>query len=169
MAIEVKFLPAEIPPYLRARHGSLRALTPDEEDVLYVYGEQLRSYIVDAWPVDTGTSQDAFSFYTVADPGSGYGVVIENPMYYAEYVHRSGTAPEPPLFETLFPEAWRAVKPLLLAALFTAIDATEALRPVKEAAKVARGASVRGARAETSRELSRNPITALLKRLNPLL
>lgn len=163
MSIEAKFFPAEIPPYLAA-HGGVRALTPDEEGVLYLYGEELRSYIVQAWPVDTGTSQDAFSFYTSADPAQGFGIVVENPMFYAEYVHRAGTAPEPPLWRTLLPEAWATVKGPMLKALFAEIDATEAQRALLASRK---GAS----RREVSRQLSRraDPFEALRRRIAGLL
>jgi hypothetical protein len=170
VALEVKFFPAEIAPYLAA-HGGSRALTPDEEGVLYLYGEQLLDLIVTQWPVDTGTSQDAFSFYTSADPGQGFGIVVENPMYYAQYVHRAGTPAEPPLWRTLFPQVWATIKPQLLKALFAEIDKTEAARAALEATKRARGTSPRRSRSETSRELSRGatPLDALLRRLNPLL
>lgn len=169
MALEVRFFPSEIPPYLAA-HGGLRALTPDEEGVLYLFGEELLRYIVEAWPVDTGTSQDAFSFYTSADPGQGFGIVVENPMFYVQYVHRAGEDPDSPLWRTLFPEAWASVKPGLLKALFAEIDKTEAERAARENAKTAKGTSARRARSEASRELSReaSPFDALLKRLNPL-
>lgn len=169
MALEVKFFPSEIPPYLAA-HGGLRALTPDEEGVLYLFGEELVRYIVTAWPVDTGTSQDAFSFYTSGDPGQGFGIVVENPMFYAQYVHLKGADPDAPLWRTLFPEAWAAIKPGLLRALFAEIDATESARVASEAAKVAKGSGARRARSETSRELSRtsSPFAELIKRLNPL-
>lgn len=169
MALEVKFFPSEIPPYLAA-HGGLRALTPDEEGVLYLFGEELVRYIVTAWPVDTGTSQDAFSFYTSGDPGQGFGIVVENPMFYAQYVHLKGEDPDAPLWRTLFPEAWASVKPALLKSLFAEIDATEAEQARRESAKVAKGASARRARNESSRELSResSPFAALLSRLNPL-
>jgi hypothetical protein len=170
MALEVKFFPSEIPPYLAA-HGGSRALTPDEESVLYVFGEELVRYIVTAWPVDTGTSQDAFSFYVSADPAQGFGIVVENPMFYVQYVHRAGEDPESPLWRSLFPEAWAAIKPNMLRALFAEIDATEAARVATEAAKLAKGESARRARSETSRELSRtaSPFAELFKRLNPLL
>lgn len=169
MALEVKFFPSEIPPYLE-RRGGLRALTPDEEGVLYAYGEDLLRYIVEAWPVDTGTSQDAFSFYTAGDPGQGFGIVVENPMFYAQYVHMAGEDPDSPLWRSLFPEAWASVKPGLLRDLFAEIDATEAERARVETAKLAKGTSARRARAEASRELSRRatPLEALLQRLNPL-
>ena len=153
MALEVRFYPTEIAAFLGA-HGGLRALTPGEESVLYEYGEELLRGIVSAWPVDTGTSQDAFSFYTSGDPGEGFGIVVENPMYYAEYVHLAGTMPEPPLWRTLFPAVWAPIKPRLLADLFAAIRATEHARAQREAAKLAAGVSVPSARRSTSRELS---------------
>lgn len=153
MALEVKFYPSEIPPFLAA-HGGLRALVPDEEAILYGYGEELLRGIVTAWPVDTGTSQDAFSFYTSADPGEGFGIVVENPMYYAEYVHLKGADPDVGLWKSLFPDVWRSIKPRLLADLFAAIRATEHARATLEAAKLAKGATPVGARRAASRELS---------------
>lgn len=166
MALEVKFYPTEIAPYLVA-HGGLRALVPDEEAIVYGYGEELLRGIVSSWPVDTGTSQDAFSFYTSGDPGEGFGIVVENPMYYAEYVHLAGTAPEPPLWRTLFPAVWAPIKPRLLAELFAAIRSTERERASREAGKVARGETPAGARRAASRELSGfgSALDALLKRL----
>ena len=148
----------------------MRALTPDEEGVLYLFGEELVAYIVQAWPVDTGTSQDAFSFYTSGDPAQGFGIVVENPMYYAQYVFLKGEDPDSPLWRTLFPEAWASIKPRLLRALFAEIDATEAARVASEGEKVAKGTGARKARFETSRELSRasSPFAELIKRLNPL-
>lgn len=167
MALEAKFFPREIPAYLAA-HGGSRALTPDEESVLYLAGERLLALIVDSWPVDTGTSQDAFSFYVSADPAQGFGVVVENPMFYAEYVHLKDTPPTPELWKTLFPAAWAQVKPGMLRALFAEIDRTEAERARREQAK---DRGIRKSRYEVSRELSRDasPFAALRRRIAGLL
>ena len=124
--VEAKLrLPAIESAVLRA-HGSQRALTPDEEDVLNQYGELILAYIEAGWPVDTGTSQDSWTIHADVSPGE-YGYTVANEMYYASFVHRKGEgSPEDGLWRHLIPEAFDAYKAALIADLQRVIVATEA-------------------------------------------
>jgi hypothetical protein len=122
MGIEVTLRLGSMEAYLRSVHKGPRELAVSEIRVLNRYAADILTDIEDAWPVDTSTSRDAFQ-WTLAD--DGIAIVIENDTDYAEYVHRKGTPPDPPLFETLIPEVWESYKPALISDLRAAIDATE--------------------------------------------
>ena len=109
--------------YITKAHGSPRALAPDEVELLSFWMGVVIQYIRNRWPVETGTSRDRWNFHLNPTPGQ-MGIVIENPMYYAEFVHRKGESGE--LWRSLIPEAWNAVKVLALAALRKKIDENEA-------------------------------------------
>lgn len=146
-------LPA-IESYVVELHGRPRALTPDEEDVLNKYGILILEYIVERWPVDTGTSADAWNVVSSVSPGE-YGYLVENPMYYVQFVHRRGTAAEPPLWETLIPEAWGAYKADLQTELRQAIQATEARIAGQRATETPREATLNVYRAPLIERLLR--------------
>ena len=104
------------------KHGRARSLTPAEQDVLTFWLEILMAAIRNAWPVETGTSRDRWNAHAIPAFGD-LGIVIENPMYYAEFVHRKGESGE--LWRSLVPNSWNAIKVLALAALRKKIDETE--------------------------------------------
>lgn len=146
MAIEVLWNLPAVDAYLLAAHGGARSLTAEEGDVLYEYAAEVERYVVDRWPVDTGTSRDSFSFTISTQPGA-ISALFENPMYYAEYVTNKGTTPVSqggtPLYAELFPEALNVYRDEAIRALMAAIDATEA--------EIARASLERGRRAATLR------------------
>jgi hypothetical protein len=121
--LEIDLELPQIPQVLRA-NGGLRALTPDEENILYTWGELVLAYIVDRWPVRTGTSQDAFSMSVLADPQTGYGVKIENSTDYAEYIRAPGASAGNFLWVSLFQAAWDTYKGQAMSELTAAIEAT---------------------------------------------
>jgi hypothetical protein len=110
--------------YVRKKHGQQRALTPDEFDVIFFWAEIMIATIRNQWPVDTGTSRDRWMSEIDGTPGE-MGITVENPMYYAEYVHRRGTPADPPLWETLVPEAFDLIAEPMLASARRAVDNTE--------------------------------------------
>ena len=50
---------------------------------------------------------------------------IENPMFYSEYVHRTGGSPDNPLWLRLVPEAWGMFKEDMLTDVRRQINETE--------------------------------------------
>lgn len=125
MGIEVELRLTSAEAHLKRTHKAVRSLSVDELSILERFGEAIVEDIQGAWPVDTSTSRDAFTFTTT--DRERIAIVIENDADYAEYVHRKGTAPEPPLWETLIPSVWDRYKADLARDLRAAIDATEAL------------------------------------------
>jgi hypothetical protein len=134
MNVEAKLALPEIESYVLAKHGRKRALTPAEEDVLARWGEEVRAYVVAGWPVDTGTSADAWEVEADVSPGR-YGLLVSNEMDYASFVHRKGGTPEDDLWIELIREAWATAKPLLVTELKLAIDRTEATLQARAAKK----------------------------------
>ena len=124
MAVSVEIRLKTIEEYIKRRHGKTRNTTPREEQVIDVYANRVVQYVKDNWPVDTGTSRDRWLFEYKATAGR-LSLLIENPMYYSEYVHRSGGSPENPLWVRLVPEAWSIVKESMLSDLKRQINATE--------------------------------------------
>lgn len=124
MGIEVTLRLKSVEAYLKREHGSVRSLAVDEISILERYGEAIVEDIQAAWPVDTSTSRDAFTF--TSTDYDAIAIVVENTADYAEFVHLKGTDPEPPLYETLIPTVWDAYKVDLAAELKAAIDRTEA-------------------------------------------
>ncbi len=108
--------------YIRAVNGAPRGLTADESDIVFEYASQITSDIEDAWPVDTSTSRDAWSFEVNGSAGE-IGFTLENDVDYASYVHLAGTPPEPPLWETLLPATIQSYAGNLLRDLRTEIAA----------------------------------------------
>ena len=107
-------------------HGRPRALTPNEEDVVDRYAVDVRDYVVARWPVDTGTSADAWEYEVDVSPGR-YGFTVLNDIDYAEWVHPAGTEPGLDYWQGLIGEGWQAVRSSLLADLEREVRATEAL------------------------------------------
>jgi hypothetical protein len=107
--------------YLVAAHGGPRSLAIDELDILDTYAAQVTADIEEAWPVDTGTSRDAF-FYTILDDPE-IGFTISNDADYAEWVHPKGD-PDP-LVDTLVETVIDRYAPRVISEMQGAIDATE--------------------------------------------
>jgi hypothetical protein len=117
MAVRVEIRLRKLDRYIRLAHGAPRALTPLEEDVLERFAMKMLQAIRDRWPVDTGTSRDAWNIELKGLPGQ-MAFIIENPMYYVEYVHDE-------LWERLIPAVWKAVEGPLMFAIKAKVDRTE--------------------------------------------
>ena len=124
MAVAVDIRLRSIEEHIRTRHGKDRKPTPTERFVIRAFVEDVVEYIKLRWPVDTGTSRDRWTYEMLFNAGE-LVIVIENPMFYAEYVHNRGGTPEDPLWSRLVPEAWNAYKVQMLQALRAEIDKTE--------------------------------------------
>jgi hypothetical protein len=124
MAVAVDIRLRSIEEHIRTRHGKDRKPTPTEVFIIADAVEDVVNYIKRRWPVDTGTSRDRWTYQLLFNAGE-LVIVIENPMYYAEYVHNRGGTPEDPLWSRLVPEAWNAHKVQMLQALRAEIDKTE--------------------------------------------
>lgn len=116
-AVRVNIKLRSIDDFIVREHGSRRSLTPWESEYLERFAQLITQSIRERWPVDTGTSRDR---WTVMATGTGgdVGLIIENPMYYAEFVHNA-------LWETLIPKVWNLVKENLLRGLKVRIAETE--------------------------------------------
>jgi hypothetical protein len=116
-AVQVDIKLRSIDKYIIQVHGSPRALTPDEDDYLERFAELITQAIRDNWPVDTGTSRDKWSVAITGRAGD-VGFVVENEMWYAEFVHDE-------LYLRLIPQIWNAIKENLIAGFKRVIDETE--------------------------------------------
>lgn len=124
MAVELLVRLKSIEDYIKRQHGGPRPIAPRELDQLAHWSDRMLEYIKSRWPVDTGTSRDRWTYEL--DPSFGrIGIRIENPMYYAEWVHHRGGSPETPLWETLVPEAFQLIKEPMLVAVRNQVDLTE--------------------------------------------
>ena len=124
MSVEVTIRLRSIEQHIRRRHGKDRLPTPREGFVIRQYAGQVINYIKRRWPVDTGTSRDRWTYEIFADVGE-LSITIENPMYYAEYVHYAGGTPEDELWKTLIQEAFAVYKDALNQDVAREIDKTE--------------------------------------------
>lgn len=108
-------------------HGSFRQLTLDERRVLRLYADHINDLIQANWPVDTGFSRDGF-ITTMRASGRPFQIVIENDVYYVQYIRRRGEkqAGLDFLWRRLLPSIIRQVQPQLLADMEAAIKKTEA-------------------------------------------
>ena len=116
-AVSVDIQLQSLEEYIRLKHGSPRALTGDERFVLRQFVQLIQQAIRDRWPVDTGTSRDRWQAWFIPTAGD-LAIMVENPMFYAEYVHDG-------LWERLIPAVWNAVKTELLREMKREIDKTE--------------------------------------------
>jgi len=146
MAIEVTWQLPAVDAYLLGAHGAPRSLTAEEGDVLWEYAAEVERYVVERWPVDTGTSRDSFAFTISTQPGE-IAATFTNDMFYAKYVTEKGTTPVSQggtsLYAELYPAALDAYRDNAIRDLKAAIDRTEAT--------IARASSERGRRAATLR------------------
>jgi hypothetical protein len=115
---------ASIQAYVRQVNGGPRQLTRTEREVIDDYAAMIVSDIEDAWPVDTSTSRDAWT-YEVRGQADWVGFVIENDVDYVEYVHYAGQPAEPPLWETLLPATVQAYAGDMLAAIRAEVDRSQ--------------------------------------------
>lgn len=109
---------------IRAQNGGYRQLSVDERAVMDAYGIAIRNAVADQWPVDTSQSRDNFD-YNILDTAAFLGIELVNDLDYAQYVHRKGTPPEPPLWQTLIPEVWAEYKPMFVVAMLGAVADTQ--------------------------------------------
>jgi len=116
-AVSVEIELKSLNTYIRLKHGRPRALTADERFTLRQFVQLIQQAIRDRWPVDTGTSRDRWIVYSVPTAGD-LSIFVENPMFYAEYVHGG-------LWERLVPAVWNAVKPEVIREMKREIDKTE--------------------------------------------
>ena len=123
-AVQAELRLASLDAYVLAAHGEERALNPDEVAVLAAWGSGIVAYVQARWPVDTGTSRDMWTFEVNPSPGE-MAIVVENEMFYAEFVYRRGDPLRTPLWDRLIGEAWGLAREPLLLEARTAVDATE--------------------------------------------
>jgi hypothetical protein len=119
--------------YLRKQHGSDRPLTPKEVAALRVMGNEMLRVIKQNWPVDTGTSRGAWSYYVNPSPRA-IAFVFTNRVWYSSWITKRGERTVKdggaPLFRRLLTAVWNAGKPKTFRLLREAIDKTElALNP----------------------------------------
>ena len=124
MSVEVNIRLRSIEQHIRRRHGTDRKPTPNETQAIASFLEDILNYVKRRWPVDTGTSRDRWMYRLSFNVGELI-VSLENPMFYAEYVHYSGGTPEDPLWSRLVPEAFHAFKDAMNEAVAREIDKTE--------------------------------------------
>ena len=110
--------------YIRLINGAPRQMVKSERDILDDYAGQILADIENAWPVDTSTSRDAWT-YTVIGRADWMGFILDNDVDYAEFVHYAGAPASPALWETLLPATVATYAPGLLAALRTEAAATQ--------------------------------------------
>jgi len=76
--------------YLLQSHGKPRSLTAKEVGILRDYADLIVEDIQDAWPVDTGTSRDAWGYELhVHYPQIGFD--LENDADHVTFVHPHST------------------------------------------------------------------------------
>lgn len=97
---------------LIALHGGPRQLLPAEMRALQRVAEGLRAWIKSEWPVDTGTSRDAWEIDYVGS-SSEISILLYNDVDYVEWVHRAGEPEIPPLWEILQAQIPQVAKPML--------------------------------------------------------
>lgn len=125
MGIEVPIHLKSIEDYIIAKHGEWRQLTLPERRILDQYGAEIVDRIQAEWPVDTSFSRDHFEV-TVQGWKRPVLILIENDVFYAQYVHRAGTDPDDALWKSLIPRVIAEVSADLLFELRAEIDRTEA-------------------------------------------
>lgn len=134
MQVYVKFSTGDAYTVLRRLHGKDRAFTGAEDDIQARYAAELLRRVLDIWPVDTGTSRDAWEVSTDVSPGST-GIILYNPMYYTSFVFYAGDRSKTPVVDTELRDIWADIKPRLISDLVLRIVRTEqAIGPDKSRA-----------------------------------
>jgi hypothetical protein len=149
MSVAVNIRLRSIEQHIRRRHGQDRKPTPNERFIIRSHVEDILNYVKRRWPVDTGTSRDRWMYRLSFDVGELF-VRLENPMFYAEYVHNAGGSPEDPLWSRLVPEAFQAFKDAMNQAVAREVDKTER-------ALIAKQRRHRQTRDDTLMDLIRDP------------
>lgn len=116
--------------YIDEKHHGYRHLALNEIQVLDAYVNDILNQIEDAWPVDTSTSRDSFS-YTLSDDGS-VGFTLINDCDYAEWIVEPGSHNVEnggtPVVDIIIPQYVSTSNPTvvnMLEALRDAVDETE--------------------------------------------
>jgi len=126
--INVTIKMPEMDQFLLKAHGTERALVPDETSALTIMGNDMLAVVKQNWPVATGTSRGAWSFYVNPSPGQ-LAFVFVNSVWYSSWITRKGERTVAdggePLFRRLLPSVWRAAKPKTFRLLREAIERTE--------------------------------------------
>ena len=147
----------DIDKYILRKHGSPRALTPREVDVIRIQAQAQMRVIRRNWPVRTGASRAAWSFSINPSPNN-VSVVFSNTMWYSSFITRKGEKPVKkggtPWYKTLLKAVWEANKPRLTRLLKEEIDKTEAAL----AAQTPTIPQIRTQRARTAISLTRSPL-----------
>ena len=132
--------------YRLTQHGGFRFLELEELQVLDRYASEILNEIEDAWPVDTSTSRDAFSYTLLSDGTTGF--TIQNDVDYVEYITEAGTTPVrdggAPLYETLIPQIVSGGNPTVTAML-------DAMRVVTDSVEARLSSTPAAARARRPR------------------
>lgn len=89
--------------FITAVNGGPRQLSADEADLLAAYATRIVEEIEEQWPVDTGTSRDAWR-YVLRSDFDRLGFEVLNDIDYVEYVHRKGGNAEAPLWREVIPD-----------------------------------------------------------------
>lgn len=110
--------------HIKRLNGRYRSLMPTESAILTDYGQKILQYVVDRWPVDTGTSRDNWSI-TERPLGGDLGLRIYNTLTYVQYVHRAGTPKTAILWEPLIGQAWATYKDSLISELKAEVTRTQ--------------------------------------------
>jgi hypothetical protein len=119
--------------YLLQSHGKPRSLTAKEIGILRDYADLIVEGVQDEWPVDTGTSRDAWGYELhVHYPQIGFD--LENDADHVTFVHRKGETS--PLYEALIPEVVTRYADDMRLELMAAINAEEVNRRQKEARRL---------------------------------
>lgn len=128
-AVEAKVRMTTVRAAILAEHGSFRTLTANEIIIIARGMDAIVEAIRSRWPVDTGTSKDAWNaelFPTALGLSGEYGFTIENPMFYAIYVFREGDRSKTPIWEELIRQAVSALLPIINQAVIAEIVRAEA-------------------------------------------
>lgn len=125
MGVEYRVRLKSLEDYVTRAHGSFRQLDVPEIRVIQRGVRAMVLAVAEEWPVDTGLSRDAWRGYTSLS-ARPFEVVIENEVFYAQYVHPRGTSPDDVLWEDLVPAVVAELMPSILAQARAEIDRTEA-------------------------------------------
>lgn len=98
--VEIPIRLESIRTFLASQAGAPRYLLPAELNFLDQMGAAIRDWVAARWPVDTGTSRDAWQYSTIGTKEE-ISVTVYNDVDYVEWVHYAGTPEEPRLWEQL--------------------------------------------------------------------
>lgn len=125
MGVEYRVRLKSLEEYVTRAHGSFRQLDVPEIRVIQRGLRAIVLEIANEWPVDTGLSRDGWTGYTALS-ARPFEAIIENEVFYAQWVHLRGTSPGDAYWEELVPEIVAEMMPPILAQARAEIDRTEA-------------------------------------------